>query len=529
MRGSTRKRPLNRTTFSASTPAPSAGLNSRDPWQMMAPQYAINLTNFVASPQGVAVRQGYKAHATGINGYVNTLMPYNAIPPVSNRLFAAAGSRIYDATYEGDATESVTDLISDQWSHVNFTATAGHYLVITNGLDAPRHWNGTSWTTWTNVTTPSAPGQFSGFPLLSKLDGVISHQRRLWFVERNSSKGWYAPINSVGGALISFDFGPQFPRGGTLAALASWSMNGGTGMQNYLVAISSVGDTVIYEGVDPSDSTKWSLKGSWRLGAPIGNRCFLPFGGDVLVVTQDGLMPLSKYMQTVTRTEALTDNIRPTLTSLISSQRGLPGFQIHDYPARNLLILNVPQVNPDANVQFVYNTITGGWSLFTGWPAQCWGTLGDQVFFGNDGTVSLAFSGYKDGAGVDGNGGNIYTATAQQAFNYFEKPGIKKRFVRAKVNLLSASGRPNVRIGCNVDWSTASPVNLGSASATSASIWGIDTFGDAEWSGAGLINSNDWQTLGPIGYAGSLVIAVAVLSETVWHSTEWELEPGGSR
>ncbi|MCL6482640.1 MAG: hypothetical protein I4O49_00450 [Janthinobacterium lividum] len=233
-------------------------------------------------------------------------------------------------------------------------------------------------------------------------------------------------------------------------------------------------------------------------------------------------------MQQTTNEAALTDSIRPTLATLTNTQRGLPGFQIHDYLARNLLILNVPQINPDSNIQFIYNTITGGWSLFTGWPAQCWATLGDSVYFGNRGSVSVGFVGYKDAAETDGQGGNTYTATAQQAFSYFEKPGIKKRFVRAKVNLLSASGRPNVRLACRVDWATDAPQNVGSATAADAATWGSSIFGASEWSGAGLVNSNDWQTLGPIGYAGSLVIAVSVLSETVWLSTEWELEPGGS-
>jgi hypothetical protein len=538
-KGSSLKTPRNRTTYPYSTPAPAGGLNSRDPWPTMGIQYAVNLTNFIATAQGVGVREGYRAYATGIEGYVDTLMPYSAVPPLSSKLFAAAGSRIYDATNIGPAVELATGLSSSQWSHINFTGAAGHYLVLCNGVDLPRHWNGTSWVVWSNVGAGSAaaPGQVepssantgSMVANLSRLDNVISHQKRLWFVERNSTRAVYMPINSMGGSASFFDFGAHFPRGGTLAALASWSMNGGTGMQNFLVAISSNGDAVIYDGTDPSDSTKWSLKGTWRLGAPVGNRCFMQYGGDMLLLSQDGLMPLSTYMQQTTTESALTDTIRPTIAALTSSQHGLSGFQLHDYLARNLLILNIPQINPDANVQFLYNTITGGWSLITGWPAQCWATLGEQIYFGNRGSVSLAFVGYRDNVEVDGTGGNTYTATAQQAFSYFDKPGVKKRFTRAKVNLMSASGKPNVRIGCSVDFATSQPKNIGSASTTSSSIWGNGRFGSAQWSGAGLVSSNDWQTLGPIGYAGSLTIELTALSETIWLSTEWELEPGGSR
>jgi hypothetical protein len=537
-RTSSTKKAQERSTFSVSTPAPNAGLNSRDPLQSMELQYAVNLTNFVSTPQGVSAREGYRTHATGISGYVNTLMTYNAVPPIANKMFAAAGSRIYDATLPQAATEVVTGLLSSQWSHINYTGTAGHYLVVCNGVDAPRHFNGTAWVTWSNVAAGAAttPGQVepsstvtgSVVPTLAKFESVISHQKRLWFVEKNSSRAWYLPINSIGGTASFFDFGALFPRGGTLAALTSWSMNGGTGMQNCLVAISSMGDLVIYNGTDPSDSTKWTLEGTWRLGAPVGNRCFLQYGGDTLLLSQDGLMPLSKYMQQTTNQSALTDSIRPTLSALTTSQRGLSGFQIHDYLARNLLILNIPQINPDANIQFIFNTITGGWSLFTGWPAQCWATLGDKVYFGSNGAVSLAFIGYKDAATSAGTGGNTYYATAQQAFSYFEKPGVKKRFVRAKVNLLTASGKPSVRIACRVNWSMEPPQTIGSATGADSSSWGTAVFGAAKWSGAGLVNSDDWQTLGPIGYSGSLSLAFPVNSETLWLATDWEIELGGS-
>lgn len=491
--------------------------------------YAINLTNFVSTPQGVAVREGNRRWATGITGYVKSLMAYNAVPPATDKLYAAAGSTIYDVTTGGAATVALTGLLEDNWSHTNFTGTAGHYLVMCNGTDAPRHYNGTSWVTWVYNASPATPGQIAGISDPSRFESVTVHQRRLWFVEKNSTVGWYLPINSIGGTAVSFDFGSLFPRGGRLVSLASWSMNGGTGMQNYLVAVSSEGDVVIYEGTDPSNSTLWTLKGTWRLGAPVSNRCFMQFGGDVLLLCQDGLLPLSKNLQATTTEAALTDAIRPTISSLTLSQAGLDGWQVQDYLARNLLILNVPQINPENNVQFIYNTITGGWSVFTGWPAQCWATFGDQVYFGGNGYVQQAFIGYKDNCDLDGSGGDVYTAFAQQAFSYFEKPGVKKRFVRAKPNFITQTGAPNIRIGCNVDWYVRAPEDLSSAAYTPYDIWGNGVWGVALWSSGGLTNHNVWQTLGAIGYSGALVIAVSVLSETLWLSTEWEMEPGGSR
>jgi hypothetical protein len=526
------KKPRNRVTMPASTPAPTGGLNSRDPPSERGPQFADTLTNFVCSPNGVAVREGFRNYATGITGFVETLMPYSASGNFQDRMFAAAGSKIVDVTDPGTAitTGSVTQsgLNSALWSHTNFTGAEGHFLIVTNGVDAMRHWNGQNWVVWTTVANATAPGHLVGIGA-DQFDFVISHQKRLWFVQKNSTKAWYLPINSVGGEAKAFDFGAQFPRGGKLVALNSWSLNGGTGMQNYLVAISSNGDVVIYEGTDPSDGSKWSTKGVWQLGPPVSNRCFLRFGGDSLLLTQDGLIPLSKYMQSTSTRDALTDTIRDTISRLTTSQAGLPGFQIHDHLSRNLLILNIPQINPNQNLQFIYNTITGGWSLFEGWPAQCWATLGNAVYFGANGKVCLAFVGFKDNADAVGNGGDVYTALALQSANDFQKPGQRKRFVRAKVNMRTAVGIPNVRLDCNVDFATKAPASIGSAVPNTAAAWDTALWNRSEWAASGLSNYNEWQSLGPIGNYGAISMAVSVLAETMWISTDWEIELGGNR
>jgi len=530
------KQPRGRVTFSTSTVAPTGGLNTRDPVASRGEQFADNLTNWVATPNGVAARKGYKKHSTGIDGSVETLMPYNSGNTSQSRMFAAYGNGttfgIADVSTNGPALIAGADaqvgLSNSKFSHVNFTGAAGHYLVVCNGANPARHWNGMAWVPWTIVATPAAPGEISGVDPM-KFSAVTSHQKRLWFVERDSTKAWYMPINSLGGAAVFFDFGALFQRGGKLVALTSWSMNGGTGMQNMLVAISSTGDTVIYEGTDPSDSTKWKINGTWKLGKPVGNQCFMQFGGDTLLLSQDGLVPLSKFMQATTTSAALSDTIRNTITDVLASQNGLPGFQLHDYLTENLLILNVPQINQNNNVQFIFHTITGGWSVFAGMPATCWGSLGDQIFFGGYQNVFQAFVGYRDNAEVDGSGGDSYVATGQQSQNYFDKPGQKKQFVRARVNIQTASGAPNIRLGCNVDYDTTPPENTGALLTTSPNAWGSALWGISKWGNSDLQNYNEWQILGPVGTSGAIVIAVSVQAETLWISTDWEIQLCSSR
>jgi hypothetical protein len=527
MRGASIKRPRDRITFQDSTPAPVAGLNSRDPLALMKPAYAVTLTNFIATPAGVSVREGYKNYATGMTGWVQSIMPYNAVGAYSSKLFAATPTKIYDVTNPGAATEVATALNSGHWSYTSFLDAAGPKLVMCNGLDPVRHYTGAAWVIWSLIVgTPSAPGEVTGIDP-AKFESVITHMRRLWFVERNSTKCWYLPVNSSGGAAVSFDFASQFPRGGRLLALHSWSLNGGTGLENFLVAVSSNGDTVIYSGTDPSDAANWQIKGTWQLGPPVSNRCFEKFGADSLILTQDGLVPLTKYMQSTTTTVALTDTLQPTISALTASQAGMTGFQVHVCPSRNVVLLNVPQIDATKNIQFVYNTNTGGWSLFTNWPAQCWATQGVNTYFGANGKVCIAFTGFVDNAANDGSGGETYVATAQSAFNYFERPGKTKRFVRARLNMITTAGIPKVFIDCNVDWDTKQPLSSGSSITSNSGIWDSGIWDYSTWSG-GAEPYDQWQTLGAVGRAGSLVIAIPVLGEAMWISTDWEIEVGGS-
>lgn len=64
------KRPREAIVRGESTPAPVGGLDTRDPLASMGIQYATNLTNFIATPQGCSLRKGYRKWATGLPGLV---------------------------------------------------------------------------------------------------------------------------------------------------------------------------------------------------------------------------------------------------------------------------------------------------------------------------------------------------------------------------------------------------------------------------------------------------------------------------
>ena len=71
-------KPQRANTIPAQTPAPYKGLNTVDALVDMDPAYGISIQNFIATSQGLSVRQGYRIWSTGLPGDVTTLMAYNA-------------------------------------------------------------------------------------------------------------------------------------------------------------------------------------------------------------------------------------------------------------------------------------------------------------------------------------------------------------------------------------------------------------------------------------------------------------------
>ena len=74
-----RRRLIQRTTNNVgSLPAPVGGWNARDSLANMNPTDAVTLNNLFPGVSSVALRGGYKKHATGMTGQIESLLVYNA-------------------------------------------------------------------------------------------------------------------------------------------------------------------------------------------------------------------------------------------------------------------------------------------------------------------------------------------------------------------------------------------------------------------------------------------------------------------
>lgn len=493
-----------------SLPAPVGGWNARDSLGAMPPTDAVQLTNFVPMPTSCVLRNGYSNFATGMTGQVNTVMGLNGMS--TNKLLAAVGTNIYDITAGGAVGAAVqTGLGSDKWQHVTFSNSAGTFLYMVNGIDAPRYWDGTTWTI----------AAITGIADLTKLVNINSNHNRLWFCESGTLTAWYLAVNAIAGPATAFFLTGVARKGGYLMSIATWTIDAGYGMNDMVAFITSNGEIILYQGTDPAAAATWSLLGVFEVGTPIGRRCFMKFKGDLLLITRDGVTTMSQGLQS-SRLDPrvnITDKIQSATATAINTYGTSFGWQLVQLPKANLILLNVPVASASGGQQqYVMNTITGSWCNFTGWNANCWELFQDDIYYGGNGIVAKAWDTNSDNTSqINGEG--------IQAFNYFGSSGILKRFTMMRP-VMRTNGAPSALCGVNVDFDTSTTSLPLVAVVVASGIWDTGLWDSALW-GGGLNVAQQWQGVNAVGYCGAAhFITASKTLQIEWVSTDLVMERG---
>ncbi len=358
-----------------SAPPPVWGWDGINTQSEMPDTHAPRLDNWFPQPGWVELRGGYSSWATGMGSStsIQSLLVYNALNSNNDKLFCAAGTKIYNGTTAGAASEVLSGLTSARWQYINYTTSAGTaYLLACNGSDAPIAWDNSSW------SNPSISGVTT-----TSLININVFKKYVWYIIKDSMDACYLPLDSFQGTATKFPLGSVMQLGGSLMAMATWTLDGGNGADDYAVFISTRGQVAVYSGTDPA--ADFSLVGVYQIPPPIGRRCFTRVAGDVAVVTISGVIPLSKALRQDRSAEAaiaLTNRINNPMNDLAQSYKGNFGWEILGYPLKTAAILNVPTSENAAAVQCVMNTITGAWCKFVGWNMNCFAVFKDQLYAG---------------------------------------------------------------------------------------------------------------------------------------------------
>jgi hypothetical protein len=348
-------------------------------------------------------------------------------------------------------------------------------------------------------------------------------QNRLFFVQKDSMTFWYLNVESIGGAALDFPLGAIARSGGFLQAMGTWTLDAGYGVDDLSAFVTSMGEVIVYKGTNPSDPASWSEVGVWQLGQTFSRRCFFKFGGDLLLLTQDGLVPMSGALQS-SRLDPrinLTDKIYFAVSQAATVYYAEFGWQINYFASENMLILNIP--TGTGYEQYVMHTITKSWARFTGVNAICWEVSGNnRIFFGANGYVGEFYTQLSD------NGSNI-VATAQQAYSYFDSRGQLKRFTLVRPILQTDNGLPTVLCGISTDFDTVPLTNqiAFNPATLDIGVWDVGIWDDSLWGGT-LTTTKFWQGVTGTGFSGSININVASQGiDFHWASTDYVMENGG--
>ncbi len=497
-----------------SIPSPIGGWNARDSIADMPPEDAVTLINWNPNATDVVVRNGFSVHASGLLNNVETLLVYNG--PTASKMFGAAGTVFYEVTSSGAVgAAAVTGLSNARWQYVNVTTAGGSFLLAVNGVDKLRGYDGTSW--WVDG---DGSHDITGLDTSTCID-IQLHNNRVWLVQKSTLKAWYLGTSSIAGAATAFDFGGIARWGGSLISMAAWTIDAGYGLNDQAVFITNKGECIVYIGQDPATTATWQKVGQFQIGAPIGNRPFVKWKGDLVLINYDGLTPLAQGLQS-SRLDPrvnLTDKIRGAMANATSSFSNNFGWQVIDYPKGSLLILNVP-VNTSSQEQYIMNTVTGNWWQCQGFPASCWALLNNDVYFGGMGYVGKAFDGLSDA------NANINTS-AIQAFSYFGARGTNKRWTMMRP-ILQTNGSPAISAGINVDFNINPPNGSLAFTDPGFATWDAATsVWDSSMWGGGVQVSQVWTGVNGIGKcAGATLQSATAGIELRWTATDYIYEKG---
>lgn len=480
----TKGTPRQTVSHTRSYPPPVSGWNARDALASMKPTDAVTLNNWFPKPSYVEFRGGHASHATGMSGTGKTLATYNAMTG-TNKLYAATAAGIYDVSSAGAVGALKLARTNGKHQRVSFEDGSNNWLIMVNGVDDPAYFDGTTWTAVDETTSPALTGYTGN--AVEQFVSVNVFKGRLFFIPVNSLSFWYLPAGAAGGALTEFSIGGEAKKGGYLVAMATWTRDAGDGADDVAVFITSEGEAIVYQGNNPSSSANWAKVGTFAISKPLGRRCVIQYGGDCVILTEEGAYPMSSLLQageTERSKFALSFKIQDAFTDAARDYGSTFGWKAIVYPAQNALLVNIPIAEDGEHEQYVMNTITKAWCRFTDWDAEDFAVFNGELYFTDGTAVYKAWSGTSDA-------GNNITFYGKQAFMDFGTSDKKHGFLY--MPHLAVDG--NIAYGSDVDIEFEDDEITGTVSytVTSGAQWDIDSWDEAYWA-SGMEIVQQWSS-----------------------------------
>ena len=456
-------------------PAPIKGLNTREGFVALGPDEARVLENWLPDQGACYVRPGYSHYSSfplGATADMDTITVDSTLYTVDSSLAVDVPSVPTLATYKGaSGTKLIAGASGGLWDVSGVTPTpvypAGSYTTdrwVTESFNGYLFGVNASDTPWRYDGTTVSPTGFSGSGLtLANLQTVALVKGRLWFSEKNSADVWYGPSAGITGTLTKFQLS-QIAQGGKCVGIGAWSYEGGGGPNDQTVFMMDTGEILIYGG-DPA--TTFAKVGSFMAPKPVGVQPFVKVGGELVIITAAGPMPVSFVYRGVAfdLTELqVWGKIAPSWQADYQSGKSYSGFFGHYF--NGLLYFNIP-LGYTASKQYVLNTRVSGWTTYTSLPVYSMADYSGALYFGSssNGFVDVHTTGTDNGSPI--------ITIARQGFSFPMGKDKNVLWTMIRPNL-EADGTTSAQVQVDVDFSSDqldSPVVELIAVTTGAS-WG---------------------------------------------------------
>lgn len=353
-----------------------------------------------------------------------------------------------------------------------------------------------------NTIVPGTNITFEGNPGLTTADlsYVWTYKRRLFFLEKESLTAWYLPVDQIAGELRRLPLAGVFPRGGSLVFGQTWSLDSGAegGLSEQCVFVTTEGEVAVYQGNSPDELT-WTKTGIYRIGDPLGPKAWTRAGGDLLISTNIGAIPLSQAIQrdvAALAPAAVSYPIEVAWNNAVQQRGG--DWHCELWSEGQMVVFAPPVSIEDGPAVFVANARTGAWTRFTGWDIKCMCVFRGQLYFGStEGRVVQA-----NVTGSDE--GRPYTGAYVPLFDDLGSPASLKIAGLARHTLRSAAP-VNELVTCQFDFDTNLPSPPDAPIVSAGNQWNVAIWGPAPgaavWSGrADALMTQNWQSIGGTGY-----------------------------
>ena len=495
--------------------APVMGMDGTVPLHNMRPGVAVYLYNLLPSEYGCRTRSGYRIWAQNLaGGPVHSIIPFTSevIGGADNRLFAVTRNGIYDITAQGADNPTAVVTFPDQSAEAGFCSFVHHtdpsgnqVLLVADSRNGMYEYNpsGSVWTKYTTEITGVDPG---------KVAFIMNHKERLWLIANEESDAYYLAIGARAGAATKFQFGSKMRHGGAMVGLYSWSIDGGDGVDDYLVAVSKGGDVLVFRGRDPSTADAWDMVGVWFIGkVPEGRRIGVEDGGDLLLLSIFGVTSISNLMagtNPVKIERTVTGKISRFVRNAIAAKIDLPYWEIKPLRQQNLMVINSPKLVNESYIQYALNLNRlaeesgGGWGLMRDLPSTTFESFNAQTFFGTVNAQVCQFTGALDNVDISGGGGTPVQFSGLLRYTDYGNP-IQKQVQYIRPAFIT-SNVIETDVRAVYDFNISEGITPLSGATDASAQWDVSNWDQALWSGLSTVG----RVEGSLGYGTAVAIAI---------------------